>query len=41
MCALLTEKGVEQIFQRAAAAQDARFHGAHATFQNLGNFFVA
>ena len=38
---LLVEKRVEQIFQGAAAAQDARFHSAHATFQNFGNFLVA
>src|ERR1700688_109667 len=38
---MLDEKRVEQIFEGAASAQNARFYGADATFENFGDFLVA
>jgi len=37
----LGEQRLENFFQGAAAAQDARFHRAHATIENFGDLFVA
>src|SRR5262249_29474621 len=39
--AVLAEQRVEQLLQGAAAAQDARFHRAHAAFQHFGDLLVA
>src|SRR5579859_2290680 len=37
----IAQERLQQIFQRAASAQDARLNGADAAFQNFGDFFVA
>src|SRR5207302_9731634 len=38
---VLAEKRVQQIFERAASAQNARFDGAYATFEDFCDFLVA
>ena len=37
----LAEERLQNFLERAAAAKNAGFHGAHAHFQNFGHFFVA